>query len=156
MMKHGWLLAAAAVLTLGVGLVVGTTRHPPAQAAVAAEAKSDAAKKLVAQRVEICEALLKSVDDREHNGFQPISPEYVRYKGNLLRRLADAELAAAAGDRAARAKAAEAYVGRGKALLRTVEERFKAGADVNDTQVQEARYTVNDAELLVEEVKGEK
>lgn len=147
-------LALFAGLAIGIcGVAVAVPGAVAENARPVARAGASEPKKLLQERVTICRNGIAAVTERMQQGRQPMTPEFVRHLGAWYRRLAEAEVAVAVDD-AARMNAAEAYVERSRKLLKNMEQRLKAGADVNDAQVAEANYYANDAELLLARLKG--
>jgi hypothetical protein len=144
------LAVLAVVASCGTGVILtfnNAQGHQAAKEPVAADIQQKAQ-----ARVQAAENVLTFIDKRIEAGAEPLTPSFIELRGRAQRRLAEAQIDAAA-DTAARRRAAERYVQQSRESLAQLEKRM--GQDVTQFGLAQARYEVADAEyLLAKIIKG--
>jgi hypothetical protein len=151
-----WIIVAAA-LFIGLALAVpairgdqpkGGTRGAAGAALVGADLQ-----KLRQARVEAARDVVAELEKRMEAG-EAVTPTFIDLLAESRKRLAEAEVAAAAGQRD-RIAAAQRYVERSRETLDLVQARFQAGVDVSRVQVSQAKYRLADAECTLAELRAQ-
>jgi len=138
-----------ATMMAGAGALVMVNR-------VGAAAPTPAEKEVgerAAARVAAAEQWVLRLQKEADVGNVPLTPSFVEIKSGAQRRLAEARMDAAVGDSAARLRAAEEYVDRSKAMVRTLELR-KGNDPPSGEVVLQAKYFLADAEYLLAKVRA--
>ena len=101
------------------------------------------------ERVKAARDVLASIDQRLEAG-EALGPSMLDLQATSFKRLADAEIAAAA-DKGGRIEAAGQHVRRCEELLTITDTRFKAGLDTSKVQLDQAKYHLADAKVMLAE-----
>jgi hypothetical protein len=122
----------------------------PAAVQAGAQAPGDVnVREAYQERLKAARDVVASLDQRIEAG-EAQTPTLLDLQALSYRRLAEAEMAAAADD-AARVAAAGQYLLRCEHLLKVTDSRFRHGLDTSKFQVDQARYHLADAKVTLAE-----
>lgn len=143
--------ALAIGMTAVVVFVLGASALSGQQPAPASKVKPVDAnvREAYQERVKAARDVVASIDQRLEAG-EALTPAMIELQAATYKRLADAE-SEAAPDRAGRVTAAGQHIRRCELLLNVTDERFKAGLDVSTVQVNQAKYHLADAKVMLAE-----
>jgi hypothetical protein len=157
-MRNPLVIAAAVVFVLigAAQALRGGQGQDAAPAAPAAPAQAPAQapvdvniREAYQERLTAAREVVASIDKRLDAG-EAQTTTFLEFQAQAYKRLADAEIAAAA-DKAARVAAAGQHLRRCEQMLKVIDARFKHGLDASLINVQQAKYHLADAKVTLAE-----